>query len=92
MKNLEFYEDLNVDDILSFQFDGKKAILKISSLRIGSVTGAGMIRGDGVLDGEPYHFHRVYISTKEKKGSDTRVTEMCFASEEDIAELEKLAA
>ena len=92
MKTLDVYENLNLDDIISFLFEGKKAILKISNLSIGAVSGAGMIRGDGVLDGEKYHFDRVYISTKEKKGSDTRVKEMNFASEEDIAELEKLAA
>ena len=88
MKNLEFYEDLNVDNVISFFYLDHKVILRIKELFIGDKSKGGVIAGEGLMKGKLYGFNMLYIKTKDVEIYDERVEDYKFASEDETAELE----
>ena len=92
MKNeIKKYEEIKVNDVIVVEFeDNTNATIKVETLAVGSITGAGMIRGTGYDSNKKgVHFDRLYIATKEIDGKDKIVKMYRTPTADELVEFEK---
>jgi len=86
------YEELKVNDVIVVEFeDNTSATIKVETLAVGAITGAGMIRGTGYnhTDKKEKHFDRLYIATKKNEGKDRTVKKYKTPTADELVEFEK---